>query len=527
VVRRKTPEFTDFTGRVVSCHIQSYSRDADHYNAGVNRTSFSALPIILIDRKAAHPLHKQIYDGFRAAILRRDLRPGARIPSSRELAGELRVSRFPVLNAYAQLLAEGYFESRVGAGTFVSTSLPEQQMSVSVPETASSQVPSGPRPVARRSLLYPKFENHPAIRGWGAFGVHQPALDQFPFQTWSSLVVRHTRNPHANAIHHVNPLGTERFREAIAGYLRTARGVKCESDQVMVVSGSQQALDITARVLLDPGDSAWVEEPGYRLQRSVLTAAGCQLVSIPVDKEGMDVAAGIRTRRKARAAFVTPSHQYPLGSTMSASRRLQLLNWAQHSGAWIVEDDYDSEYRYESLPIASLHGLDVNARVIYIGTFSKVLFPSLRLGYLVIPRDLVERFIAVRHVLDIFPAYLYQEVLADFIDEGHFTRHIRKMRQVYSEKRTALVQSLREELGDLVEVHGTEAGMHLAITLPDRLNDLQIAVKGAQQRLWLWPLSPSYALEPRRQGFVLGFGSTPLEQIPRYVSQLKRILTSN
>lgn len=492
----------------------------------MNRNAPGALPIIHVDRKSAHPLHKQIYDGFRAAILRRDLRPGVRIPSSRELASELRVSRFPVLNAYAQLLAEGYFESRVGAGTFVSTSLPEQQMSVTVPDTASSQELAGPRPVARRSLLYPSFDNHPAIRGWGAFGVHQPALDQFPFQVWSSLVLRHTRNPHANAIHHVNPMGTERFREAIAGYLRTARGVKCESDQVMIVSGSQQALDITARVLFDRGDPVWVEEPGYRLQRSVLTAAGCQLVSIPVDKEGMNVAAGIRMRRKARAAFVTPSHQYPLGSTMSASRRLQLLNWAQHTGAWVVEDDYDSEYRYESLPIASLHGLDVNSRVIYIGTFSKVLFPSLRLGYLVIPRDLLDRFIAVRHVLDIFPPYLYQEVLADFIQEGHFTRHIRKMRQVYSEKRTVLVQSLREEFGDTVEVHGAEAGMHLAITLPDGLNDMQIAVRSAQERLWLWPLSPSYALEERRHGFVLGFGSTPLAQIPRYVGQMKKVLAA-
>ena len=490
----------------------------------MNRPSSGALPIIVVDRKAAHPLHKQIYDGFRAAILRRNLRPGVRIPSSRELASELRVSRFPVLNAYAQLLAEGYFESRVGAGTFVSASLPEQRMSVTMPEIESSPTLSGPRSVARRSLLYPAFENHPAIRGWGAFGVHQPAMDQFPFQIWSSLVVRHTRNPHANAIHHVNPMGTERFREAIAGYLRTARGVKCESDQVMIVSGSQQALDITARVLLDPGDSVWVEEPGYRLQRSVLTAAGCHLISIPVDKEGMDVAAGIRTRRKARAAFVTPSHQYPLGSTMSASRRLQLLNWAQHAGAWIVEDDYDSEYRYESLPIASLHGLDVNSRVVYIGTFSKVLFPSLRLGYIVIPRDLIDRFVAVRHVLDIFPPYLYQEVLADFINEGHFTRHIRKMRQVYSEKRTALVQSLREELVGTAEIHGTEAGMHLAITLPDNFNDLLIAAKAGQERLWLWPLSPSYARETRRQGFVLGFGSTPLEHIPSYVRQLAKIL---
>jgi GntR family transcriptional regulator/MocR family aminotransferase len=499
--------------------------DAGHYNSHVNRAASGILPTMIVDRKAESPLHKQIYDGFRAAILRRELRPGQRIPSSRELAAELRVSRFPVLNAYSQLLAEGYFESRVGAGTFVSGSLPEQRMSVTLPNAVSAQTPSGPRPVAQRSFLYPAFHGHAAVLGWGAFGVHQPALDQFPFQTWSSLVARHSRNPGANAIHHVNPLGTERFREAIADYLRTARGVKCDINQIMIVSGSQQALDITARVLFDPGDSVWIEEPGYRLQRSVLIAAGCRLIPVPVDEEGMNVAAGIRTRRKAKAAFVTPSHHYPLGVTMSASRRLQLLNWAQHSGAWIVEDDYDSEYRYESLPIASLHGLDVNQRVIYIGTFSKVMFASLRLGYIVIPPDLVERFMAVRHVMDIFPPYLYQEVLSDFINEGHFTRHIRKMRQVYSEKRTALVESLRAEFGEELEIHGAEAGMHMAITVQEDLQDVEMAAKAARERLWLWPLSPSYLGENPRKGFVLGFGSTPRDLIPQHVRHLKTILS--
>jgi GntR family transcriptional regulator / MocR family aminotransferase len=482
------------------------------------------LPIIGVNRGDSSPLHKQIYDGFRSAILRGELRRGQRIPSSRELTLDLRVSRFPVLNAYAQLLAEGYLESRVGAGTFVSASLPEQRMSVSLPEAPAVQPLSGQRRLARRSLLYSKFEGHAAIRGWGSFGVHQPALDQFPFQVWSSLVARHSRNPHANAIHHVNPLGTERFREAIADYLRTARGVKCDAGQVMIVSGSQQALDIAARVLFDPGDAVWVEEPGYRLQRSVLSAAGCRLIPVPVDREGMDVAAGIRLRKKARAAFVTPSHHYPLGMTMSASRRLQLLNWAQDAGAWVVEDDYDSEYRYESLPIASLHGLDVNQRVIYIGTFSKVLFPSLRLGYIVIPPDLVERFVSVRHCMDIFPPYLYQEVLTDFIRDGHFTRHIRKMRQHYGEKRTVLVESLQREFGSALTIEGAEAGMHLAVRLPEGFRDTEIALRSAQQRLWLWPLSPSYANSNPEQGFVLGFGSTLKSQIPAAVRHMRSVI---
>jgi GntR family transcriptional regulator/MocR family aminotransferase len=486
------------------------------------------LPDLTVDRNDPTPLHKQIYDRYRAAILRGGLRPGEQILSSREFAAELRVSRFPVLNAYAQLLAEGYLESRVGAGTFVSASLPEQQMSVPPLSGQSPSVPSGPRPVSRRSALYPSLPTLPFVRGWGSFGVHQPALDQFPFLIWSSLVARHSRNPHVNAIHRIDPRGAERFRGAVCDYLRTARGVHCSPDQILIVSGSQQALDITARVLLDPGNAVWIEEPGYSLQRTVLSTAGCHLIPVPVDGEGMNVAAGIKRAPKARAAFVTPSHQYPLGSTMSASRRLQLLNWAHSAGAWVVEDDYDSEFRYETLPIASMHGLDRNARVIYIGTFSKVLFPSLRLGYMVIPLDLVDRFVAVRYAMDIFPPYLHQEVMADFILEGHFARHIRKMRQVYRERRSVLIDSLAREFPAHrgFEVHGVDAGMHLAFTLPPGLDDREISARAMDSRLWLWPLSPAYTTSPARHGFILGFGSSLPGQIPGAVRQMQSLIAT-
>ena len=236
-------------------------------------------------------------------------------------------------------------------------------------------------------------------------------------------------------------------------------------------------------------------------------------------EDGLIVSAGIKRSPKARAAYVTPSHQYPLGATMSAGRRMQLLNWAQTAGSWIIEDDYDSEYRFESAPISSLQGLDRNARVIYIGTFSKVLFPSLRLGYIVIPEDLVSHFIAVRFAMDIFPPYLYQEALTDFMREGHFARHIRKMRLLYSERRTALVNSLHEQLPEL-EIHGSQAGMHLAVTLPKGLNDREIARRAASKGLWLFPLSPSYLGKFPRHGFILGFGNTPVDEMPRAVSQL-------
>jgi GntR family transcriptional regulator/MocR family aminotransferase len=294
----------------------------------------------------------------------------------------------------------------------------------------------------------------------------------------------------------------------------------------MIVSGSQQALEISARVLLDPGSRVWVEEPGYRLARDVFALSGCRLVPVPVDAEGLDVAAGIQQCRQARAALVTPSHQFPLGVTMGAARRLRLLDWAQSSGSWIIEDDYDSEYRYESMPIASLQGLDANARVIYIGTLSKVLFPSLRLGYLVLPYDLVDRFLRVRRAMDLGPPTFYQEVLADFIGEGHFARHIRRMRVLYGERRAALVESINEELGSRIEVVGDEAGMHLAVTLRNKNRDVEIAEQAAHKNLWLWPLSPFYLGNVPRHGFILGFGSTAVAEIPSAVRKLRHLLTT-
>jgi GntR family transcriptional regulator / MocR family aminotransferase len=485
----------------------------------MEKVSQAIAPVISLDRKAANPLHKQIYDGFRAAIVSGNLRSGQRIPSSRVLAEELRLSRIPVLNAYSQLLAEGYFETRKGSGTFISRALPE---SLTVCEqSAPPGAPGlGPRPVAQHALQQ-SYGRPPWSGGWGAFGVHQPAFDHFPFAVWSNLIVRHSRSPRVSTIHNVDPMGTETFREAICAYLRTARAVRCQPHQVMVVSGSQQALEISARVLLEKGSPIWFEEPGYLLARRVFAGAGCKVIPVPVDEDGMNVSEGIRRSPTARAAYVTPSHQYPLGSTMSAGRRMQLLNWAQSAGSWIIEDDYDSEYRFDSAPIASLQGLDRNARVIYIGTFSKVLFPSLRLGYVVIPEDLVNHFAAVRLAMDIFPPYLYQEVITDFMREGHFARHIRRMRLLLSERRTALVASLREQLGTELEVHGAQAGMHLAVTLPHGLRDIDIATTAAAKGLWLWPLSPSYIGTPARHGFILGFGNTPAEEMPAAVSQLR------
>lgn len=479
-------------------------------------------PVVAVDRKDEKSLYRQVYESYCREIVDGNLRAGQRVPSTRVLALELGVSRTPVLNAYAQLLAEGYFESRVGSGTIVSRSLPD---CAAVPRrTNRPAIALGParRQFSKQCSILSSADRFYPLRGLGPFGVGQIAFEHFPSQVWNSLMNRHLRSINARSLDYCDPMGLEELREAIATYLRTARGVHCETGQIMIVSGSQHGLEITARVLLDRGDRVWLEEPGYKFARRVFAFVGCDIVPVPVDAEGLDVVAGIGKCRAARAALVTPSHQYPLGVTMSLSRRLQLLDWAERCGAWIIEDDYDSEYRYEGMPVASLQGLDRNSRVVYIGTFSKVLFPSLRLGYVVIPADLVERFLAVRFSMDIGPPTLYQAVLADFIREGHFSRHIRRMRLEYKKRRNVLIDSIQNEIGPKAKVVGT-AGLHLTVIFKG-ISDRKIAERAAHRNLCLVPLSPSFSGDARRQGFILGFGGTAAERIPEGVRKLSSCL---
>ena len=477
--------------------------------------------MIALQRRSAKPLYRQVYDAYREGIISGALSRGQQVPSTRALSTELGVSRIPVLDAYSQLLAEGYFETKAGAGTFVSDSLPAQ----AVPPDSSNRASRGSRAISRRAVVENWRNRAPWLRQSGAFSVGQLAFDHFPFQAWSTLLARHARKVSAASLNYGHVMGYKPFREVLAAYLRTSRGVRCDADQIMVLSGSQHALDLCARVLLDPGASVWVEEPGYKLLHYALLVAGCHPVAVPVDEAGLDVDAGIRKCRGARAAFVTPSHQYPLGATMTAARRLQLLEWAQQADSWIVEDDYDSEYGYESMPVASLQGLDQNSRVIYIGTFSKTLFPSLRLGYMVIPPDLVDRFSGVRSATDICPPLFYQAVLADFMDQGYYARHIRKTRLLYAERRSILVEALNSAFGSSLGILGAEAGMHLTITLPPGVPDHEISLRAAEERLWLWPLSATYAGKNARQGFVLGFGSTKATDIPKSVERLRDLIT--
>ena len=480
-------------------------------------------PMIAVRRSDDRPIHRQIYDSLRGMILAGSLEPGQQIPSTRTLAGELRVSRIPVLDAYSQLLAEGYLESRRGAGTFVTGSLPDRGVSAR-PLVGHTGSPQSSTVCSRASRLIPSVHRTPWVTGPGAFSVGQLAYDHFPFRAWSNLVTRYARKVSASSMNYPQPMGSMEFREVIAAYLRTSRALYCDASQIMIVNGSQQALDLAARVLLDPGSPVWIEEPGYEFLRNALALSGCRPVPVAVDGEGLNVAAGIKRCRRARAAFVTPSHQYPLGVTMSAARRLKLLEWAHRCGSWIVEDDYDSEYRYESMPIASLQGLDRDRRVIYIGTFSKTLFPALRVGYIVMPPELVERFVAVRRACDLCPPPLYQAALADFMSEGHFARHVRKTRLLYAERRSALVKALRAEFGSKLEILGAEAGLHLVVTLPSGFTDREISERAAKEELWLWPLSSAYSGPRARQGFILGFGSTKANDMLGQVRRLRRVM---
>lgn len=484
-------------------------------------------PLIPLDRQGRTPLYRQIYGGLRTAIVERLIRSGQRLPSTRALAAELGVSRIPVVEAFEQLLAEGYCETRVGCGTFVAEVLPAERSS----GTHGERVVSGPGPrLVAHGMTGGSGSGVTPSEVWfggaGAFRMNHPAVERFPLRIWARLVAKHSRNPRTRELLYGTALGLPELREAIAEYLRTSRAVRCEAEQIMITSGSQQAIEIAARVLLDPGSAVWVEEPGYRGAHGPLLRAGGRLVPVPVDHEGLDVAAGVAVEPEARAAYLTPSHQYPLGATMTAARRLQVLAWAQRSGAWILEDDYDSEYRYGHQPIAALQGLDRDARVVYIGTFSKVLFPALRVGYMAIPADLVGRFAALRATMDICPPSLTQNVLAELLREGHLARHIRKTRALYAERRSVLVAALQEEFGDRLEVLGDQAGMHLVAAFHDEVDDRLLSETAARQGLWVMPLSSCYLGPPKRRGLVLGYGGTEARLIPAGVRKLRAVLES-
>jgi GntR family transcriptional regulator/MocR family aminotransferase len=493
-----------------------------------NRATLITLPNIVLDQALPIPLYRQLYNALREAMLTGQLKAGTRLPATRALAGDFGVSRNTVMNAYTQLLAEGYVEGEVGSGTYVARTLPDELLQARTSAIQAHAPIQNGRTLSQRGMRLaslrvptPRFPSE-----LKAFRPGMPALDAFPYELWARLLMRRWRRPQRSLLGYGDAAGYKPLREVIASYLGEARAVRCVAEQVIVVAGSQQALDLTARVLLDEGDGAWIEDPGYPGAWGALLGAGARLAPIPVDGEGLNVAVGQERSPEARLVYVTPSHQYPYGVTMSLPRRLALLEWASQAGAWVIEDDYDSEYRYAGRPLAALQGLDRQDRVIYLGTFSKVLFPALRLGYMIVPADLVEAFRAARALSDRHSPVLDQAVLADFISDGHFARHIRRMRALYAERQAILVEAAKGELAGLLEVHPAEAGMHLVGWLPAGMDDVEVSRCAAVHRVEVPPLS-MYSMQPlERLGVLLGYTAVGETEIREGVQRLAKALNS-
>jgi GntR family transcriptional regulator / MocR family aminotransferase len=486
-------------------------------------TSSFMLNAIALSASAPEPMHQQLYDALRDAILSCQLKPGSRLPSTRTLAADLGVSRNTVSSAFDQLLAEGYIDSRVGAGSYVNEKLPDELLTVSRAPTAPKRTtPAG----ARVSRRYLSVTGAPA-GGCGetitarAFRTGVSAVDMFPTALWARLLARRVRHAPPNMLAYGDAAGYRPLREAIAEYLGNTRGLNCSADQVVITAASQEALTSIAQVLLNEGDEVWMEDPGYQGARSAMLGAGARLTPVPVDVDGMRIDLGESQAPRARLAYVTPSYQYPVGVTMSLARRLALLDWAQRADAWIIEDDYNSEYRYTGRPLAALQGLDTHHRVIYVGTFSKVMFGSLRIGYMVLPPQLAAVFVRARAYNHQFLSVIDQAVLTDFITEGHFARHIRNMRALYAGRREALVGAIAQHFGEALQINSAEAGLHVLAWLPPGVSDVALSQAAAARSIEAQPLS-SYAMLPLiRGGLVLGYGALNERDIRSAVKKLR------
>jgi GntR family transcriptional regulator/MocR family aminotransferase len=481
---------------------------------------------VVLDAGSGVPFYRQLYDGVRAGILSGRLPARARLPSTRAVAAELGISRTTVVAAFQQLLAEGYLEGKTGSGTFVAPSLPDDLLGVRGASSGRGRPVRSGRALSRRGEAMATTPVS-AARDRGvprAFRPGVPAFDQFPSGLWRRLVSRVWRTAPSGLLGYGEPAGYGPLRREISAHLGPARAVRCSPEQVIVVSGSQQALDLCARVLLDPGDAVWVEDPGYRGARAALIGAGARTVPVPVDAGGLDVMTGVSREPAARLACVTPSHQYPLGATMGLARRLELLDWADRSGAWVLEDDYDSEYRYSGRPLEALQGLDTAGRVVYVGTFSKVLFPSLRLGYLVVPPDLVDAFAAARELSDRQPPGVDQAVLAEFISEGHFARHLRRTRALYAERQAILVEEVGRHLSGGLEVAPAQAGMHLVGRLPPGVDDREASRRAAGRGVEAPAVSLYGKTADGRGGLLLGYAAVDEPGIREGVRRLAEAL---
>jgi GntR family transcriptional regulator/MocR family aminotransferase len=467
-----------------------------------------------LDRGNGQPIYRQLHRLLQQAILSRELPAGSKVPSSRLLANELGIARNTVTQVYEQLALEGYVTSTTGRGTFVADSAPDDIVGASEVATLAA----APQPLPARRALSSRgarliAEAGVSKRQWGAFMPGVPDVSKFPARVWSRLHARYWRRLRPDLLTYAPGGGLALLRHALADYLRTSRSVRCMPEQIIITTGIHQSVDLAVRLLSDPGDVIWTEDPCYWGVRSVLHVSGLQSRPIAVDAEGINPSAD-DLAQPPKLMLVTPSHQYPLGMVMSLARRRMLLEYARQHQCWIIEDDYDSEFRYGSRPLASLQGLDTAGQVIYVGSFGKTLFPGLRIGYLVVPEALAESFATASAELYREGQLLQQAVLAEFIAEGHFTSHIRKMRTLYGQRRQALLDAATQRYGEALPAVGGDAGLHLVMQLPDGADDRAVAQAALERNIVVRPLSGYYA-QPERtsSGLLIGYACVPDEEI--------------
>ncbi|MBD2344812.1 MocR-like pyridoxine biosynthesis transcription factor PdxR [Anabaena subtropica] len=482
---------------------------------------------ISIDPHAPLSLYRQVYEELRQAILSGRLASGQKLPSTRSLAQLLGVSRATVTQSYELLLSEGYLETIMGSGTFVCRQLPDELLSAAPIDSKLQPANSSIHLSAYgESLSDQAFLRIPEPDVKISFSYGRPAFDKFPIDLWRKLISRHCHS-HADVLDYTeDSMGYQPLREAIASYLSRSRAVNCSAEQIIIVGGSQQGLDLITRILIDRGDGIAVEEPGYLGARRAFLAQGASLFPVSVDQSGLIISELIKSIiPQVKLVYVTPSHQFPTGAVLSLPRRLELLAWAQKSGAMIIEDDYDSEYRYGERPIPALQGLDQGNSVIYVGTFSKVLFPALRLGYLVLPQNLVYVFARGKWLADRQCSLLEQYALTDFITEGHLERHIRRMRSLYDQRRQTLVHALISHFGDRVKILGENAGMHLMVKINTNLHDNEIVQRAALAGVGIGAAYPQYLKDSPGSEFIFGYAELNEQQIQLGVKRLSQVIS--
>ncbi|MEZ6094419.1 MAG: PLP-dependent aminotransferase family protein [Pirellulaceae bacterium] len=487
-------------------------------------TSSLGLNLVRLDRRKSTPLTAQLYNSLRRAIESGMLSKGFRLPSTRDFAVQLSVSRTTVVNAFEQLMAEGYLTGEVGRGTHVSDRLPEESLMARFYQTEqpakAKEVKQARRSPTPLSTLGKSLAIIDPTKLFGSnelkpFRASVPALDAFPVSRWSQIVRKTWRDIDVNSLSYGDAEGYLPLRCAIANYVRGFRGVRCTEDQVMIVSGTQQAFDVITRLVVEPGDKVLMESPGYPRAKQAFQSAGAKLVHVPVDQQGLCVDWAREHAMDARLAYVTPSHQFPLGVTMTIERRMQLIELASQHEIWIVEDDYDSEFRYAHRPIPALQGLDSGDRTIYVGSFSKIIYPSLGVGFAIVPPSLIDGFKKTLYLAGRPPSLVDQIVLTQFIEEGHFARHLRRMRTVHEARRSALVSGLQKHLGDVLKIVGADAGLHCTAILNANWSDVIVADEAAAQGVLLRPLSSCMGSDQQSDfcnGLVFGFAcSTPIQ----------------